>query len=162
MKSFLTLAAMAFLTLAVQAREMLAWTYQELFDKADLVAIGRPISTTETKEESNLSDIFPNVAVVGLSTNFELGLVMKGENSTRKIVLHHYRVRDSEILENGPFLAAFDPKQNASFLLFLKREADGRYAPVTGQTDPMIQSISKVSGAALYPSQRDKDSTGTP
>lgn len=143
------LAAMFFvLVLSSHARQMRSWTWQELFDQSDLVVIGRPVSTSDTNETAMLPGVFPKIDVVGLSTGFDVNLVMKGAKETKKIVFHHYRLRENVPMLDGPNLAAFDPKQMVSYLLFLKREEDGRYAPVSGQTDPAYYSIVKVDGLA--------------
>lgn len=125
---------------------MRAWTWQELYDQADFVVVAKPAATVETKEVSALPNILPKVDVAGVSTEFDVSLVMKGAKETKKIVLHHYRLREDVLMLEGPNLAAFDPKQITSYLLFLKREEDGRYAPVSGQTDPTYFSILKVYG----------------
>ena len=76
-------------------------------------------------------------------------LVMKGDKSAKKMTLHHYRLTDpKQLMFNGPTLASFDPKQVAQFLLFLHREADGRYSPVSGQTDPASISAVELQGLA--------------
>src|SRR5689334_4304386 len=121
----------AFLILATvllaQARLMKSWSYQELYDQSDLVVIAKPISTQDTTEKATLPNIAPDVRVVGLSTEFDVSLVMKGDKSVKKTTLHHYRLADpKQLLINGPNLAAFDPRQPTRYLLFLQREADGR------------------------------------
>ena len=137
------------LALLAQARSMRTWTYQELYDQADLVVVAKPISTQNTSEKAVLPNISPDVHVVGLSTQFDISVVMKGDKNLRKCVLHHYRLANpKEMLDNGPMLASFDPKQHTRFLLFLHREADGRYAPVSGQTDPILFSVQRLEGAA--------------
>ena len=134
---------------SAQARLMRTWSYQELFDQADLVVIAKPVSTQETTERATLPNISPDVHVVGLSTEFDICVVMKGDNRVKKATLHHYRLADpKELMMNGPNLASFDPKQYARFLLFLHREPDGRYAPVSGQTDPALFSVLKLEGIA--------------
>jgi hypothetical protein len=81
-------------------------------------------------------------------------MVMKGDKSLNKLVLHHYRLRNpplddpNAVLVNGPLLASFNPKQNTRFLLFLHRQSDGRYSPVSGQYDPAGFSIVKIDGLA--------------
>ena len=128
---------------------MRSWTYQELYDQADLVVVGKPVSTEDTAEKAVLHPIAPDVHVVGLSTAFEISVVMKGEKSAKRCVLHHYRLEDpTQSIADGPRLAAFDPKQNTRFLLFLHREDDGRYSPVSGQTDPALFSVLMLYGAA--------------
>src|SRR5260221_611500 len=43
---------------------------------------------------------------------------------------------------------SFDPKKHESYLLFLKKEADGKYAPVCGQNDPGLFSVLRLEGIA--------------
>jgi hypothetical protein len=131
-------------TFLAQARFVRVWASQELFDQADLVVIARPIATQDTSEQAVLSDM-SGVHVVGLSTDFDVSVVMKGDKSTKKFVLHHYRLANpKELMSDGPSLATFDSKADSRFLLFLHRESDGRYSPVSGQTDPAIFSTVKV------------------
>jgi hypothetical protein len=135
--------------LLAQARLMRTWSYQQLYDQADLVAIARPTSSQETAEKATLPNISPDVHVVGLSTEFELSVVMKGEKSLKKVTLHHYRLPDpKQFLDNGPNLASFNSKEHTRYLLFLHLEADGRYSPVSGQTDPTLFSVLKLEGVA--------------
>src|SRR5436190_11682875 len=127
-----------------QARLMRTWTYRELYDQADVVVIAKPTATQDTEERATLPNIAPDVHVVGLSTEFEISVVMKGEKDLKKTTLHHYRLVDpKQMLLNGPMLASFEPNQQTRYLLFLHREADGRYSPVSGQTDPALFSVLK-------------------
>ena len=68
--------------------------------------------------------------------------VLKGEKKDLKeLVLYHLREPAAEgdaPAVNAPMLVTFDAKGKRRYLLFLKRDADGRYASVTGQTDPAI------------------------
>ena len=128
---------------------MKSWSYQELYDQSDLVVIAKPISTQDTTEKATLPNISPDVHVIGLSTEFDISLVMKGDNISKKTTLHHFLLADpKQLMINGPRLASFDPKQHTRYLLFLHREADGRYSPVSGQTDPASVSIVKLEGIA--------------
>lgn len=130
-------------------RLMKSWSYQEMFDQADLVVVAKPVSTTDTAEKAVLPDVAPDVHVMGVETKFEIKLVMKGDKDVRALTLHHYRFEDTQkMMINMPNLATFDPKDYHKYLLFLKRETDGRYAPVSGQTDPATFSIIKLEGAA--------------
>jgi hypothetical protein len=49
---------------------------------------------------------------------------------------------------NGPELLSFESKGSTLYLLFLVRERDGRYAPVTGQTDPALYSVIRLQSDA--------------
>ena len=128
-----------------EARHMLVWSQEKMYDRADLVIVARPASTQETAEKWTLQHIAPAVRVIGLSTEFDILLVKKGDGSLKKAVLHHYRIADPKQSKlNGPNLVSFDPKEHTRFLLFLRREADGRYSPVSGQTDPAMDAVVKL------------------
>jgi hypothetical protein len=129
-------------TTILTARPVNCLSYQELFAKSDLVVIAKPLSTHDLTEQTVLPDIGPDVHVVGLSTKFAVRLVIKGDKSVKRIVLHHYRLENpKELMMNGPLLVSFDPAEMKSFLLFLKKEADGRFEPINGQTDPGVCGI---------------------
>jgi len=121
------------------ARNIEQWTYAELFAKSDFVVIAEPVSKTRDTTERNVLtyNISPGVDVIGVSTEFESLLVIKG-TKRKKFILHHYRLAPFDgVMLNGPGLVSFDagpvPK---SYLMFLVRESDGRFAPVAQQTDP--------------------------
>lgn len=136
-----------------EARLTKLWTYQELYDQADLVVIAKHTATTNTTEQAVLPNIAPDVHVIGLSSDFDIEVVTKGDRSLKKLVLHHYRLAplpSNELMVNGPDLVSFDSDHyNTRYLLFLRRESDGRYAPVSGQTDPRQVSILRLDGNAL-------------
>ena len=131
-------------------RFMRNWTYQELFDQADLVVVGMPISTQDTNEPGGLPG-WTDWHAVGVITEFQVSVVMKGDKALKKFTLHHYRLKDWKPV-NGPsfvvFKPPFTPETSGRFLLFLKLESDGRYAPVSGQTDPAAFDVVKLDGLA--------------
>jgi hypothetical protein len=119
-----------------------------MFTKSDLVVIAMPIGTVETKEHTTLKEI--EVEVAGLSTEFQVRLVLKGDKQLNKFVLHHYKLEHEQAMINGPNFVVFDSKPwPKRYLLFLLREPDGRYAPVTDQTDPALYSIIKLETDAM-------------
>jgi ankyrin repeat protein len=141
--SLLVLAAPAFVA---DAREIQLFPFRELDRMADIIVVARPLSAKDTAEQTILPHIGPDVHVVGLSSEFEVSFVLKGDNSLKKLVVHHYRLADAhELMMNGPLLAAFDPKESTRYLLFLQREPDGRYAPMD-QVDPVCNSILALKG----------------
>jgi hypothetical protein len=129
----------------VGARVVRTWSYQELLDKSDLVVIATPTATNDTKEHIGLPgyNIQP---VIGVETKFEVSAVLKGDKSLKILVLHHYRA-DAIKVPNGPGFVSFDPAKERTFLLFLVREADGRYAPAFGQIDPRLCGINVLGGS---------------
>jgi len=84
---------------------------------------------------------------IGVETVFAVSAVLKGDATVKQFTLHHYREAKPSIASDGPSLVRFDPsdmKARSSYLLFLVRESDGRFAPVGGQTDPGMKSISPI------------------
>lgn len=141
-----------------QARLVSLLSYQEMLAKSDLVVIADPISkTTDTKEMSFLPGIWQQekdgkqnrLKSISVETMFSVSAVLKGDASLKRFTLHHYREAAQSALPemNGPILVYFDPSdpsKRQSFLLFLVREQDGRFAPVGGQTDPGLKAISPI------------------
>jgi len=140
-----------------QARLMEVLTYQEMLAKSDLVVIATPKSkTTDTGEHA----FFPNIVQqdkdgrqskvesIGVETIFVVSAVLKGDKTIKKFTLHHYREGNSSgVTLNGPLLVFFDPSDTSkrnSYLLFLVREPDGRFAPTGGQTDPGYKAINPL------------------
>src|SRR3954468_1329689 len=130
------------------AHLMAVWSYEDLFGKSDVVVIATPMSPTrDTAERTTLPGIERPTAVIGVVTQFQTLLVLKGDKHDR-ITFHHYRLPQSDVaLVNGPSLVAFPKVDHVSYLLFLVREADGRFAPVAGQADPEDVSVQKLSGS---------------
>ncbi|HVU28055.1 MAG TPA: hypothetical protein VHG71_10020 [Verrucomicrobiae bacterium] len=149
MKLIVTTLLIATTAFLAQARLMRTWSYQDLFDQADIVVIAKPTGTQDTGEQATLPNIAPDVHVIGLSTDFDISVVVKGDKTLKKLILHHYRLENpKELMMNGPNLASFNPKAYTRFLLFLHRESDGRYSPVSGQTDPTLFSVVKLDRIA--------------
>lgn len=160
------------LTLALGAATILLWvipkpaqarlvswlSYREILAKSDLVVIANPLNkTANTKERSVLPGISQQdqqgrqgkIESVGVETVFTVLAVLKGNPTIRRFTLHHYRETESSGGPSigGPLPVKFDPSDvsaRSSYLMFLIREADGRYAPVGGQTDPGMQAICSV------------------
>ncbi len=138
------------LTAPAVARLHRAWSYEDLAKAATLVVIARPVVTTATGRRETLPNI-SNVDPAGkvspvqaerVETELEVVVVLEGTprnaagKSTRRIVLHHHRELPGSTAKNGPGLVSFDPKAPTQYLMFLVREPDGRYAAVSGFTDP--------------------------
>jgi poly-D-alanine transfer protein DltD len=145
------LIAVCFLPQQMHARLSRHWTYNEMFDRADLVVIARVIASHKTEERTTLPDYAPTLNVVGMITNFAIGLVLKGSKEIKTFELFHYAYashKDEDATSNTPFLLNIKPGGEATFLLFLTKRDDGRYVPVTGQTDPAFLSVLELQGAA--------------
>lgn len=131
-------------------------SYQELFNKSDLVAIATPAArTSDTAEELILPGLSTQDAqgritpakCIGVETPFVVAVVLKGDRNIQKFMLHHGRYPQTRTVVNGPILVFFDPKdprRSGSYLLFLVKEQDGRFAPTDGQTDPGLGVVSQL------------------
>jgi hypothetical protein len=131
------------------ARITASWTYQQMYEKADLVVIAYGVSTRDTAERMTLNDLEPHVPVIGVVSEFKTSLVLKGPRDIGTFQLHHYRFASAhdQLAANSPDLIRLS-EAYLPFLMFLVKEADGRYAPVTGQTDPASHSVIELKGAA--------------
>jgi hypothetical protein len=142
------------------ARFVRVWSYQELLNKADLVVIATPTASNDTQEHINLPG-FDGQQVIGVETRFTVSTVLKGDKALKDIVLHHYRPSpDGMMVPNGPTFVSFAVSKKPTgpgrtYILFLLREADGRYAPVGGQADPGlgIRELEGVYGSAVVETQ---------
>ncbi|WP_040547087.1 hypothetical protein [Pedosphaera parvula] len=163
MKQFKLCLVAIFLVISTgvaMARAVRTWTYQELLDKADLVAIATPTATDDTKEHINLPG-FDGQRVIGVETKFKVAAVLKGDKALKDFVLHYYRPGpDGMVVDNGPTFISFPiskkpTDRTRTYILFLLREADGRYASVVGQSDPGlgIRELEGVYSSAVVETQ---------
>jgi hypothetical protein len=84
---------------------------------------------------------------IGVETVFAVSAVLKGDSTLKQFTLHHYREAKVSRTLDGPSLVRFDPSdisKRSSYLLFLVREPDGRFASIGGQTDPGMKAISPI------------------
>ena len=129
------------------------WSYRELFAKSDFVVVASPLTRPrDTNEHVTLQTISPPKPVVGVNTEFKALLVLKGPKRQR-FVLHHYReahkADPNKVIIGGPPLLDFKGPSDARYLLFLVREADGRFAPVNGQQDASGISVQELGGITV-------------
>ncbi|MCX6900553.1 MAG: hypothetical protein NT105_17880 [Verrucomicrobia bacterium] len=134
-------------------RNFRVWTQREMYQQADLIVVARPISTQATAERGVMPHL-NNFNLVDLSTELQVETVLKGDKTLKQFVLHHYGLATKYEPGNAPQLVPFGydhttgnctkPDCATSYLLYLKKEADGRYAPVDGQVDPAFSSITKL------------------
>jgi hypothetical protein len=152
MKGLLATLTAVFAATMADARLVDYWPYDRLAREADLIVIATPVSVHDTEERTtfpNLAEVGTNnvqhpVAAIGVETTFEILAVLKGSTNETKLVFHHLRdarlsspTGGSKVIAlNGPVNVSFEPKEKKRFLLFLRRESGGRYASVTGMTDP--------------------------
>ena len=128
-------------------------SFEEMLREADLVVVATAMETRETAERSKLIDIdkldtsAPKLLqeeVIGVETHFVVRVALKSSEPINKFVLHHYKLHAPEEMENGPQLLEIPERRHATFLMFLRKEKDGRFAPFTGQFDPAVLSIFEI------------------
>jgi hypothetical protein len=132
------------------------WSYEELIAKAELVVIAKAVTaTTDTTEQIDHPDGVGiltadnkriGLPVVGVETKFEVLAVFKGEKVVKEVVLHHYRERDKPegVRFAGASFVTFSTEKKQPYLLFLIREADGRYGPASGHAGGSFDSAQPI------------------
>ena len=133
-------------SLAVAARLVEVMSSDDMLKQADVVAVCQPVSTKPINEKVLLTNISPQLTVTGQETLFNVREVHKGDTNLKQLVLHHYRLPDpGNPIRNGPSLLDFDGRTNDWFLLYLVKQPDGRFVPVTGQSDPAFSVVTVMA-----------------
>ncbi len=151
---------------ALNARLLPDWPYSKLFRQSDVAVIAKPLKTVPTWVESPKHS-WPQ-DMVGQETTFEVIHTLKGREVPDRLKLLHFKFGELKkgikpdgpetFIINGPLLVAFPIGDDAEkveretgrkphqgeFMLFLKRQGDGRYVPVSGQIDPAL-SVRELS-----------------
>lgn len=134
------------------ARPIPIWNYNNLFKSSDLILIVRPVSTRDATEADRvIPPKFDPDILAGVVSHFQVAHVVKGAYGQKEFDLVHFRVNANELrkrggLVNGPFLASFPVKKDrpphdgddmhgTCYMLFLKKQGDGRFECVSGQYD---------------------------
>lgn len=143
--SFIIITVAAFVA---NARFIDSKPIRDLERSTDVIAVAKPLSTTVTDERTNLP-YFNRPAIVGLSSKFRVIFILKGDANLKTLIVHHYRPTETNqaMLFDGPTFISLDTTNSPRYLLFLKQESDGRYAPFD-QVDPGVTSMLKLSEAA--------------
>src|SRR5262245_42686046 len=150
---------------AAQARLTRKWTYDQLLKEADLVVLAEAVRTEQAADEPP-NDSWPR-ELVAQNATLKVRLTLKGKYEDEPSKVLHFKYGEpkngidalrAELLSDGPLhLITFRKEQITvgtgkdkqafpapEYLLFLKKTKDGRYAPVSGQSNP-VPSIREVS-----------------
>jgi hypothetical protein len=151
-----------------EGRPVPVLSYEELFKEAELVIIANAVASVDAGKDIQKKNEEGQDSVAVLTT-IKVIHVVKGKHSKKKLELVHYRLRKGASIKNGPSYVKFDTRQKkdleiiidsdskrsgsvevetpcTTYLIFLKKRADGYYECVTGQTDP-IYSVKKITDA---------------
>lgn len=141
---------------ATLARPIETWTYQKLWNDADLVCVAH---VKASKLVAN--DDFEPDYLEKIESRLTVDVIMKGDRSLKEVTVVYYRYKKGvNGIGNGPSFAFGDDemrfgeksdqdeKRDRPFLLFLKPVAGGRFKPVSGDMDAGF-SVSPVNGRAF-------------
>jgi len=145
-----------FVTIASSAvaRPVRYLTYAQLMEESDLVVIVHALETRSAKEGDPIVPVEPvRDYLTPIITKFEVLAVLKGKQDSKNLELCHYKYKpDAPGVLNGPLLAWFPTRDGdvirhsnrhgvwmvhvpTDFMLFLKRDDEGRLTFMTGQID---------------------------
>ena len=137
-----------------------SWSHDELLAESDFVGVLEPLSNEPVKDEFTIeiSDGH-KITYKGVNTRFRIDMIFKTDGkATKDLTVLHFSEEGAASVANGPNFIYFPigsleyekrlirdgkqvgtmhiPRGTPFVLSFLKRRADGRYEPVTGQEDP--------------------------
>lgn len=123
------------------------WSYDRLFDEADLIVIA---SAHKTDDSDDVSPGGPwKKHLVGQRTTFSVIKTLKGRHEHNTMTVLHFRLKKGVAINDGPLLVSFRTKgvtiqgsgavkyqaalSKPQYLLFLKRNMRDVVVPVSGQ-----------------------------
>ena len=155
MKRLITVVIVLALPICALALIEQQWTASELRAQAEVIVIATPVEVKDTAERVALLGVAhagqtTNIMYTGIETTFRTLAVEQGSMRTNTFVLHHYHLAEPEKVARYQIYDIgylwFEPKDKKRYRLFLRREDDGRYAPVSEQWHPAL-SVQEVQGA---------------
>jgi len=154
------------------ARKVLHPTYAQLMKESDLVVIVHALETRPAKDGDSIVpvDHGPDY-LTPIITTFEVLAVMKGTQDSKTLELCHYKYKpDGPGVLNGPLLVWFPTRDDdviqhrdrrgawtitvpTEFVLFLRRDDEGRLTFVTGQFDaePSVKQMHDPFPFSMHP-----------
>lgn len=160
-----------------QGRRVPNWSYDQLFEKADLVVIVDVVTNKVTGDIFKQRPEDNGAGYVGVNTEFKICRLLKGEPNAKAITVLHFRHVPGSAYSDGILVVNFrlsgwafngeiiSKKKNAAlgrisfetgkpeYLLFLKQRNDGRYEPVTGQYDAALSCREVTQPRNLLPDE---------
>jgi len=133
--------ALIFSSLAT-ARLIETFSYEELYEKSDLVVIVELVTVSESKEI--LSGWGEPDRYEGKVSQFSVGKVLKGNADILTISLLHFAYSAKVLLiANGANFVDFSNAEKYHYLMFLNEGDEGVFSPVTGHYDAAA-SVMKI------------------
>ena len=144
MKKRIPIVLLFILSLTVFARVIVPWTEDKMRNASDLIMVGTVTKVTDL-DETNTS-LWAGYKFRGVETTFNISKVLKGKVSGRTVILHHYSFKaDNFIPPNAPNYINLMPSNTNQYLLYLVNDGTNRFAPVSGQIDPAMDAVRKLS-----------------
>ena len=136
----IVIATLAMVANVATASPRVIPSHSNLLAQADLVVTASFVKTDETEERRRLG---PHDAQRVLTT-FKIDSILKGNSSDQTVTVGHYLPPPSKspfdavrlTTHHFSFIAFRDP--NEKYLIYLKKQKTGAYAPVTGEIDPQF------------------------
>jgi hypothetical protein len=151
----LTMAVLGVGQVRLSARTERLWSYDQLRDASDVVAILKPLKI-ENNTQTGVAEGLSPKDYQGVTTTFEVQCYLKGGPATDTIRVNHFKyAQPGWAATNGPGLVSFQigrrvyrqvPDQDNKvvgdhrflqetpcWLAFLRKMPDGSFAPVSGQ-----------------------------
>jgi hypothetical protein len=142
------LACLALLPGETFCRGVKKWPYKELFENSTLVVVVKPVSERDATATDRAAAPSRRSYLTGVITSFKVLTVVKGEYKQKDLEILHFRIKDdSSMPGNGPKLVSFIKNRGRGehhvggrddYMLFLKKDKDGRLGFVSGQFDPLL------------------------
>jgi hypothetical protein len=108
-------------------------TFQELYDKADLVLI---LQVTEVAETDAKVTQYPDPNFYqGYRATCDVLSVLKGKLEEKNVSINFFQHPEGMIGYNGAIPAPFSLDKRVRYLAYLQRKADGQLVAVTGEYD---------------------------
>src|SRR5664279_452672 len=105
MKKSIPIILLLLVAVSALARAFVPWTEAKMQEASDLIVVGTIIKVQDLNETN--TTLWPGWKFLGVEATFAVSRVLKGDPTTRTVVLHYYRF-DRVIPDNGPSFFEFD------------------------------------------------------
>ena len=140
MNKSIPIVLLLFVGVSAFARLLHIWTEAEMQKAARLIVVGTVADIRDLNETNTV--LWPSCKFVGVEATFAVSQVLKGDFTNRTVILHYYRFDPPHYCPpNGPAFLDLTTGGTNRFLLYLAPDRAFRFAPVSGQLDPAMDSV---------------------
>ena len=132
---------------SANARVIPVWSYRELAERSDLIAVVDVSSITKTNIASDpWGGAYSHQKIFqGQIAHLETLWIIKGDQKLKYLDLLFFTYAGIIREPNGADLISFDHTEQHRYLIFLRKDASGWFVPTTGQCDATL-SIKVIQG----------------